>query len=86
MIFYPNINNNLSIKNTPININLEQNILKAKIGLIAGAGDINISGGTDQDKIIQGNLLSNIMDLEINSKVVNNNQIVSLEPKDKVGI
>lgn len=85
MIFYPNINNNLSIKNTPININLEQNILKAKIGLIAGAGEINILGGANQDKIIQGNLLSNIMDLEINSKVVNNNQIVSLEPKDKIG-
>lgn len=86
MIFYPNINNNLSIKNTPININLEQNISKARIGLIAGAGEINIAGGADQDKLIEGNLLSNVMDLEIDSRVIDNNQIVSFEPKNEVEI
>lgn len=81
MIFYPNLKQNISIQETPISVDLIQGVERAKIGLVAGAGQISVYGG--QEKLVSGALSSNIMEMETISKVENNVQIVSILPKEK---
>jgi hypothetical protein len=69
------------IENIPININMEQGIKRAEINLEAGMGEISVSGG-EEDKIVSGRLLSNVMKMETSSYVNNEVQFVSIVPKD----
>jgi len=72
--------------NTPISVNIEEGITKGEVDLQAGAGIININGGAEQGKLVQGNVVSNVMGIKTLSGVFDNIQAVSIIPTDNVDL
>jgi hypothetical protein len=85
-IFNPPTTYYPQIKNIPIDVNIQQGVIKGKIDLQAGAGKINVSGGAEQGKMIQGSLASNVMGVKTTSVISNNIQSVSIVPTDEVKV
>jgi plasmid maintenance system killer protein len=83
-IFNPPAVNYSQVKNTSIDVNIGQEVTSGKIDLQAAAGKVNVSGGAQQGKMIQGNLMSNVMGVETSSNVSNNIQSVYVVPKDSI--
>lgn len=74
--------NDITIKTTPVSVEIEQGVTKAKIGITAGVGEIDVFG-EENYKLISGSLVSNIMELEVYSKTKGNLQSVLVLPSEK---
>ncbi len=74
--------NDITTKTTPIDVGIDQGVIKAKIGITTGAGNIDISG-EENIRLVSGNLVSNIMDLTVSSKTEENIQSVLIVPFEK---
>lgn len=85
-IFNPPATNYAQVKNTSIDVGIEQGVTRGKIDLQAGVGKVSVSGNAQQGKMIQGNLMSNVMGVETSSSVINNVQSVFIIPTDDVKV
>lgn len=69
----------------PVAVNKGDNIEKANITVNAGAGELDVSGSQSTDKLITGNLRTNIMELRTESEVSDGIQNVSLNLEGRKG-